>query len=225
MIQHAISSSPDLCDGVRSYSTSCKPTTGSIYAVLVLDTCSVEHWQQLLEKWHSEGGLAIALITAESRKQAEELQMLFLGATGIVSLSENLIHDLPNALRTILRGELWVSRSILNEYVKRTNLLLRRLSPWDRLLTAREEHILKYLRQGFSNKQIANVLGISERTTKFHVSNLLKKCKLQNRKEFLNASFGKAPGSYLLSLISDDQLEKQDVFKATSDSESRTVPC
>ncbi len=48
-------------------------------------------------------------------------------------------------------------------------------------LTEREETILKYVAQGLMNKEIADILGISENTVKIHLRNILEKLHLQNR--------------------------------------------
>ncbi len=50
-------------------------------------------------------------------------------------------------------------------------------------LTRREKEILNYLAQGCSNKQIAYKLGISEQTTKNHVTSILRKLNANARTE------------------------------------------
>lgn len=50
-------------------------------------------------------------------------------------------------------------------------------------LTARELAILKYAAQGYFNKQIALLLGLSEKTVRNNVSNLLHKLEVHNRVE------------------------------------------
>ena len=49
------------------------------------------------------------------------------------------------------------------------------------LLTPREKEALKLLKQGKSAAEVAMVLGIRERTVKFHVSNILQKLNAANR--------------------------------------------
>jgi DNA-binding CsgD family transcriptional regulator len=48
-------------------------------------------------------------------------------------------------------------------------------------LSRRETEVLEGLKEGLANKEIANKLNISERTVKFHVSNLLSKFKVDSR--------------------------------------------
>lgn len=48
-------------------------------------------------------------------------------------------------------------------------------------LSHREMQVLQYLMQGKSNKSIADQLYLSERTIKFHCSNIYKKLNIDNR--------------------------------------------
>jgi NarL family two-component system response regulator LiaR len=50
-------------------------------------------------------------------------------------------------------------------------------------LTPREKEVLQLLAQGMTNKEIASVLVITERTVKFHVSSILQKFDRGNRTE------------------------------------------
>ena len=53
--------------------------------------------------------------------------------------------------------------------------------PVTRILSPREMEILKLTAQGASNKGIASILGISEQTTKNHITSILHKLKAENR--------------------------------------------
>jgi DNA-binding CsgD family transcriptional regulator len=52
-------------------------------------------------------------------------------------------------------------------------------------VSGREKEVLARLLENKSNKEIANVLNISERTVKFHVSNLLSKYGVQRRADLI----------------------------------------
>ena len=58
--------------------------------------------------------------------------------------------------------------------------------PADNLLTAREQEVLDLISQGLPNKLIANSLGISEHTVKFHVSSIYAKLGASNRTEAIS---------------------------------------
>lgn len=51
------------------------------------------------------------------------------------------------------------------------------------ILSAREQEVLQFVVAGSRNRHIADQLGISENTVKFHVSNLLRKTSSRNRGE------------------------------------------
>ncbi len=203
MIKQLISSDPELCNGIRSYNSNIKPQGINKCEVLILDTCSVEGWQESLQLWQSKGGRTIALISPDAHADAEELDLLYRGAMGIVPFSDDTILNLPKGIRAVVEGKLWIKRNVLNEYVRRTNLLLRRLSVTDPRFTTREHQIVDFLRQGYSNKQIANILHISERTAKFHVSNVLRKCEIENRRDLL-ATDVRNPISLMITMKSGD---------------------
>jgi DNA-binding NarL/FixJ family response regulator len=86
-----------------------------------------------------------------------------------------------------MNGNLWFPRPIIAEYVRNTNLLLDKRVRRDLSLTARETEVLELMIRRFSNKEIAGALGISERTVKYHVSNVLSKLRAENRRTLLTA--------------------------------------
>lgn len=184
-VQNAIQSDPGLQGTVKRYSDCCQSSRHSISEILILDTCSVEHWQEPLERWHSKGGHGIALVSPDTDNEIQQLQILCFGAMGIIAFSETEIKQLPKVIHAVIRGKRWIKRTILDEYINRTRYLLKSFFSPDSQLTTREGEIFELLQQGLSNKQIAKALGISERTAKFHVSNLLRKYQLGTRRAFL----------------------------------------
>ena len=56
-------------------------------------------------------------------------------------------------------------------------------------LTGREYEVLMWLRAGKSNWEIAQILGISERTVKFHVLNLFEKLGANNRMHAVSLAY------------------------------------
>lgn len=60
-------------------------------------------------------------------------------------------------------------------------------------LSNREQEVIKLLLEGKSNKQIASVLSISERTVEFHLKNIYEKFQVSSRIELV-LKLGKAAG-------------------------------
>lgn len=67
-------------------------------------------------------------------------------------------------------------------------------------LTNRQREVARLVCQGLSNKEIANELGISEGTTKLHVSNIFSLTDVSKRSELI-VKYGKAASMYNLSYI------------------------
>jgi DNA-binding NarL/FixJ family response regulator len=150
----------------------------------LIDLSSLLHWKEQLSKWIASGVRTIALIARDDVEFSEQMRLLNLGVYGIIIISPQFSLELPKAITSVLDGNLWIDSNILQEYVKQTNTVLARL-PELRTFTVREEQIIHYLVRGLSNRQIGSLLSISERTVKFHVSNILEKAKVESRRELL----------------------------------------
>jgi len=58
-------------------------------------------------------------------------------------------------------------------------------------LTTRESEILNYMAQGYLNKQIAEVLGVSEQIIKQHISSIMRKLNVSARSQAVVAAIKK----------------------------------
>jgi DNA-binding NarL/FixJ family response regulator len=56
-------------------------------------------------------------------------------------------------------------------------------------LTGRQRQVLSLIARGHTNKEIARLLGISQRTVKFHVAALFGRLRTTNRTETLARAF------------------------------------
>lgn len=183
LINNAVSSDPELRRSIRPYSRDCKLLNDGRLEILILDTCSVLNWAECFQDWQSKGGTIICLVPSDPHNKDLELQMLHLGAAGILTFTDNLPEQLTRAIHVVATGRVWIRREIMDAYVNRTRSALRDLSVCDQRLTSREKQILDLLQRDLSNRIIAQRLAISERTTKFHVSNILRKLNLTSRRE------------------------------------------
>lgn len=88
--------------------------------------------------------------------------------------------ELKKAINSIMSGENYIQPNLIPALNKR---LVARDSDKDKidLLTSREMEVLIQVANGMFNKEIANSLGISERTVKNHVSNIFKKIDVNDR--------------------------------------------
>ncbi|HWF18852.1 MAG TPA: response regulator transcription factor [Verrucomicrobiae bacterium] len=131
--------------------------------------------------------------TAEIRKKAPRARVLMLttfdgdedihqalqaGAQGYVlkgSTGQNLIP----ALRALAAGQRWVPPEVAKRLDARRGY---------EELTLREVEVLHELAKGLANKEIADVLSISENTTKGHLKNIIAKLRVADRTEAVTAA-------------------------------------
>jgi DNA-binding NarL/FixJ family response regulator len=149
--------------------------------ILLLDTHSIERWLEIAVRCGIQQRQPVILLANDRQSQEEVMRLVYLGVRGIVPVT-NLETDLSPAIDAVIKGRLWIDRGTLDEYVIRTSMSgVFRGSKF----TMREDQIITMLVNRLSNKEIASVLGISDRTVKFHVSNILKKFKIKNRRDLL----------------------------------------
>src|ERR1041385_1698844 len=148
--------------------------------ILIVDTYSVAEWLAIASQCSFQQGRPVLVLADDIQTQEEELRLVYLGTRGIVSIA-NLETDLLRAVDSVMEGNLWIRRNILGEHLMRTGASN---ACW---FSVREEQFLAFLVSGFSNKEISGTLGISDRTVKFHVSNILRKFKVKNRRDLIKS--------------------------------------
>lgn len=107
--------------------------------------------------------------------KSDKIIVLGIGYRGYLS-GEESVEDLKRAVQVVLEGEIWAERSLMS------SLVMRARTP---TLTTRENQVFSLLVMGLSNKQIAQRLGISEKTVKVYVSGLLEKLGAKNRMDLV----------------------------------------
>lgn len=118
-------------------------------------------------------------------------QVLAAGAMGYI-LKDAAARELLGAIRAVNKGEVVLSpaitRLIVTDYLRWGDL-----SPQDSAdgLTDRERQILQLIAEGYTNKQIADILSISIKTVQAHRLNLMKKLDLHDRGELIKYAIQK----------------------------------
>lgn len=135
---------------------------------------------------NSPGSRFFVLLPPERSGIAEMTRLFHWGIDGMMVLHKKWRKELPKAVLTVLSNRVWVPSEVLLAFVNQMKILLDRQLPPGQSLTRREGQVLQLLFRQFTNKEIARELKISERTAKFHASNLLNKLDLENRKNLEN---------------------------------------
>lgn len=155
--------------------------------VYVLDA-SPDHLgaASLIERIHDRFPGSELLVVIDTLHDEEIFPYLRMGAKGVVRYAD-APRLLARAVKTVAKGEFWLSLRQLGRFV---DWLLatrpRYAGPGEPgYLSQRERQVLLSILQGLSNKEIANALNISESTVKFHVSHLLRKFGVRRRTELM----------------------------------------
>lgn len=126
------------------------------------------------------------LVLSETFSEANSFPYLRQGAKGLLTYAEAREH-LPRALQSVSSGGYWVPRAVLSRFVESVLTTVRGRVPaaGPSNLSQREQQVLDSLLENLANKEIASKLYISERTVKFHVSNLLAKFGVRRRADLI----------------------------------------
>lgn len=111
-----------------------------------------------------------------------ELALLNDGVRGIL-YQDQPISLYPKAVRSVLNGELWYPRAVLEHYFLAKPILPFVPNQMTDSLTARQRDILEHLVAGRTNQEIARKLHLSFHTVKTHVYAIFRKLNVHNRLE------------------------------------------
>lgn len=106
------------------------------------------------------------------------------GAAGYI-LKQAAEAELISAINAVQRGEIYVHPRMIRALLEPGRQApASSLNPVE-ILTPRETDVLKYIVQGYTNRQIADELKLSPRTVEGHRANLMEKLSLHSRVELV----------------------------------------
>lgn len=192
-IQHSLSSLPDLTiDGTSEINDGVLTTIDNLPPdVALLDIDGAPDAGLNLARKIKQHSPSIAIVVLASNPNDDQLFEVLKGQAASYLSKETTPEKLIETIRRVAHGEHPINESLTTRPKVAEQVLLqfqelsRRteaeafISP----LTPREMEILKYIGQGFLNKQIAVELGISEQTIKNHVTSILRKLNANARTE------------------------------------------
>lgn len=110
---------------------------------------------------------------------------LKVGARGYI-MKQEAIEKMMEAIRKVLRGELYVSERVSANIVKRfVDGKADGMSSPEELLSDRELEVFQLIGQGFATRQIADQLHVSIKTVEAYRANIKEKLNLKNATELI----------------------------------------
>ncbi len=188
------------------------PTELGQPCVFAIDSCTIaEDLGKLCRRLRTKcpGSKFVVLTPPDKMNDQELLRLLYIGVDGAVSLGNSLDEELPRALRKIFEGGVWFPSHLVMAYVRYVNETLDLQLVSEGVLTARESQVLGMVVRQMPNREIASALEISERTVKFHVSNILSKLQSRNRDSLLAKIGIRAPSTLLMTACEGGSLVRR----------------
>ena len=137
---------------------------------------------EVLQALSKAGSLPPTIILTTFDDDELVLAGIKAGARGYL-LKDVSLQELVDAVKTVAHGGSMVKPAVTQRLLKGLENLKTDFHSLDRPdpLTERETEILRLMAGGYSNKEIANSLGVAEGTIKNHVSNILSKMGVRDR--------------------------------------------
>ena len=139
-----------------------------------------------LRELDGSSGLTRVIVLAATVEKAQVLEALQLGARGVVS-KESATKLLLKSIRTVMAGQYWVGRESVSNVVNAMRTVrppaTEEAPPTKYGLTPRELEVVKMIVAGYSNREIARKLEVSEQTVKHHLTSAFDKLGVYNRLE------------------------------------------
>lgn len=136
----------------------------------------------VLQEMHTRGLAIPTIMLTTFDDDAALLNGIRLGAKGYL-LKDVSLNKLTEAIRLVASGGSMISPVVTERLLKGVNEAP--LPPDDgyeaEVLTSREHEIMRLMTGGYSNREIADALSLSEGTVKNHVSNILSKLGVRDR--------------------------------------------
>lgn len=106
---------------------------------------------------------------------------------GFVDKNGHTSGQLATAIRNVMAGERYFSPSALNAWASLRNDPVA----FDKILSAREQHLLRLFGQGLANDEIAAMVNLSELTVRNHRCRIMGKLGLRTSAELISYAYAK----------------------------------
>ena len=120
------------------------------------------------------------IVLSSSENPSDVRRVLNAGASGYIPKSATA-QTVVSALTLVLSGNIYVPPLLVSAATRAADSAANGGQRSLTQLTDRQVDVLKYLRDGLSNKEISAHLGIAEKTVKVHIAAIFKTLNVVNR--------------------------------------------
>ena len=147
------------------------------------------------------------------------------GAKGVFCLSQSTFKLLCRCVEQVHAGQIWGNCAELSEVVEAfSQLAPMRVVNADgmRLLTKREEEVVRLVAEGLQNRDIAKELKLSEHTVKNYLFHIFEKLGVSSRVELVLYAVSNAKGAEIAA-VQSEKLERKPPGSVKNRSKSSKV--
>lgn len=156
--------------------------------IFVIDLCGLEvPLRECLRQLRGYSSEAKFLVLDDQKPKEEILRILLTGVHGYVS-HKDASRLLVRAIFCIAGKQPWIPPEVLPDLLREVSCVLRKDAQAGQTITPREDEILELVRRRLTNREIADLLRIRVSTVKFHLSNILSKLHVSNRRALTEAA-------------------------------------
>ena len=141
-----------------------------------------DHGSQFIAAARRAGYAGKILMITAGMTATESSIALQLGASGIF-LKHNSPVTLAKAIRLVASGEMWVDQRVIQ--LMADGVHHREDQGIRKLLTEREQQVLRGIFEGLTNKEIAAQIGVSEGAVKATLQQLFQKTRVRTRSQLV----------------------------------------
>jgi two-component system, NarL family, nitrate/nitrite response regulator NarL len=131
------------------------------------------------------------ILLMDTSKPSAVVEAFHCGAKGVLSRTESS-KTLAKCIHSVYRGQVWANSaqlSYLLDALRESKPLQSVDSGEDTILSKREQDVVRCIAEGFSNREIANSLGLTEHTVKNYVFRIFDKLGVSSRVEVVLYAF------------------------------------
>jgi DNA-binding NarL/FixJ family response regulator len=166
---------------------------GSPVDIVLLDfDLGEDHGSQFIAAARGTGYAGKILMVTAGMDAAESSIALQLGASGIF-LKHNSPVTLAKAIRLVASGEMWMDQRVI--HLMADGIHRREGPSFQKVLTEREQQVLRGIFEGLTNKEIAARLGVSESAVKATLQQLFQKTRVRTRSQLVRIALESSLGT------------------------------
>lgn len=143
-----------------------------------------ENYYGLLRVKQNFPDIPVAVVSANEDIEVIS-QVVEFGADAYIPKSTPT-SDFIHAIKLVLDGETWIPEDVKQQLVE-VKSETKEIAQKVRELTPKQFQVLRHIKLGMMNKQIADTLNVTEATVKAHISSIFKSLGVKSRTQILVA--------------------------------------